>query len=266
MKIYNNLNKKKINVSILITNYNKANFIIKTLNSCINQNYKNKEILVFDDASTDNSCDIIKRFKNIKLIKNKKKKFTSAPLNQINGIIKLFKQSKGEFIFLLDGDDEFKKSKLKMITNIFMSNKNLNFIQDQPFLKIEKRLMNLKLKNHFFSIWPSFYPTSCMSVRRDFFKKFVKYSYPKKFPNLEIDARLAIFSYLNRNFEKINKNLTVYNYDKYGITSKYPKYSISWWKKRNDAFLYLRKVSSNIGIKFNFSPDYFLTKIINFFI
>ena len=139
---------------------------------------------------------------------------------------KAIKKSKGEIIFLLDGDDEFKKGKLKFITNIFRSDKNLNFIQDRPYLSLKKNLMKLKNKNHYFSIWPSFYPTSCMTVKRDFFKKFIKCSYPKEFPHLEVDARLAIFSYLNKNFKKINKNLTVYNYDENGITSFYPKYSI----------------------------------------
>ena len=236
------------------------------MQSCINQKFREKQILVYDDASTDNSYNIIRKLKGIKIIINKKNKFTSAPLNQINGIIELFKKSNGELIFLLDGDDEFKKGKLKFIANIFRSDKNLNFIQDQPYLSLKKNLMKLKIKNHYFSIWPSFYPTSCMTVRRNFFKKFIKYSYPKEFPNLEIDARLAIFSYLNKNFKKINKNLTVYNYDECGITSRYPKYSISWWKKRNDAFSYLKRVSKKMNKKFNFSPDYFLTKIINFFI
>ena len=65
---------KKNLVSILITNYNKGSYIKKTLNSCIDQNFMNKEILVFDDVSTDNSYEIIKKFSNIRLIRNKKKK------------------------------------------------------------------------------------------------------------------------------------------------------------------------------------------------
>ena len=64
---------KKIYASILITNYNKQKFLNKTLRSCVNQTCKNKEILLYDDCSTDNSINIIKKFKNIKLISNKKK-------------------------------------------------------------------------------------------------------------------------------------------------------------------------------------------------
>ena len=64
---------KKKQISILITNYNKQKFLKKSLRSCINQTYKNKEILLYDDCSTDKSVDIIKKFTKIKLIINKKK-------------------------------------------------------------------------------------------------------------------------------------------------------------------------------------------------
>ena len=54
-----------------------------------------KEILLYDDASTDNSLKILKKLnKKIKIIKNKDKKFNTGPLNQINGIVELFLKSK----------------------------------------------------------------------------------------------------------------------------------------------------------------------------
>ena len=102
------------NASILITNYNKEKFLNNTIRSCLNQNYSKKEILIFDDCSTDNSVKLLKKFKNLKLLINKKKKFKSGPLNQIYGVNKLFKKSKGEIIFLLDGDDQFKKNKINI--------------------------------------------------------------------------------------------------------------------------------------------------------
>ena len=90
--------------------------------------------MIFDDKSTDRSLKILEPYNNkIKIIKNKKKKFKSGPLNQIYGILKLFKKSKGEIIFLLDGDDSFKKNKLSFIFNLFKKNKNLDFVQDVPF-------------------------------------------------------------------------------------------------------------------------------------
>ena len=70
---------KKNLVSILITNFNKGNYLKKTINSCLKQNFKNKEILVFDDCSTDDSLDILSKFNSIKVVKNKKKNLKVDP-------------------------------------------------------------------------------------------------------------------------------------------------------------------------------------------
>ena len=115
---------KKNFVSILITNYNKSHYLKKTISSCLSQNFDNKEILVFDDCSTDDSLKILNKFKKIKVIRNKKKKFKSGPLNQIYGLNELFKISKGNIIFLLDSDDMFRKNKLFEISKIFKKKYN----------------------------------------------------------------------------------------------------------------------------------------------
>ena len=131
---------KKNFASILITNFNKSYYLKKMVNSCLNQTFKKKEILIYDDCSSDDSIKILDKFKKkIKIIKNKKKRFKSGPLNQINGIIELIRRSQGEIIFFLDSDDFFKKKKLEKIIQIFKKDKNLNFIQDTPFLNKQKK-------------------------------------------------------------------------------------------------------------------------------
>ena len=252
--------------SILITNFNKDKYLSDAVRSCLAQNYKKKEILIFDDKSTDNSLKILKKYKKIKVFINKKKKFATGPLNQINGIKELFKKSKGKVIFLLDSDDCFKKNKIKNIMKLFNQDKKLKFIQDIPYSSKDKSTIKLKYKNHFFSIWPSFYPTSAISVRKDFFLKFLNYLEPKKFPNLEIDARLCIFAFLSKSFKIYQKSLTIYNFDYLGITSKYKKFSLNWWLKRGEAFDYMKILMKKMKLKFIPSLDYYVTKVINFFI
>ena len=56
-------------ISVLISSYNKENFIKKTINSCLNQNYNKFEIIVVDTASEDNSKVILNKFKKNKKIK-----------------------------------------------------------------------------------------------------------------------------------------------------------------------------------------------------
>ena len=252
--------------SILITNFNKDKYLSDAVRSCLAQNYKKKEILIFDDKSTDNSLKILKKYKRIKVFINKKKKFATGPLNQINGIKELFKKSKGDVIFLLDSDDCFKKNKIKNIMELFNQDKKLKFIQDIPYSSKDKRIIKLKYKNHFFSIWPSFYPTSTISVRKEFFLKFLNYLEPKKFPNLEIDARLCMFAFLSKSFKIYQKSLTIYNFDYLGITSKYKKFSFNWWRKRGEAFDYMKILMKKMKLKFIPSLDYYVTKVINFFI
>ena len=60
-------------VSILIANYNNAKYIADCINSLKKQEYKNIEIIFFDDNSKDDSIDEIKKYKKIKIIRNKKK-------------------------------------------------------------------------------------------------------------------------------------------------------------------------------------------------
>ena len=56
-----NISKKfKPLVSILIANYNNKQFINRSINSCLNQQYKNIEIIIYDDLSTDGSQKLLK--------------------------------------------------------------------------------------------------------------------------------------------------------------------------------------------------------------
>ena len=63
---------KKSSISILITNHNKNIFLNKNLKKSLDQSYKNFEVILYDDRSTDGSIETIQKFKKINLIKNKK--------------------------------------------------------------------------------------------------------------------------------------------------------------------------------------------------
>ena len=65
---------KKSPFSVLIANYNNAKYIKKAIESVLKQTYKNWEIVIVDDASTDNSLEVIRPYlkdKRIKLVKHK---------------------------------------------------------------------------------------------------------------------------------------------------------------------------------------------------
>ena len=257
---------KRKRATILITNYNKGIFLNKCLKSSVTQDLYDKEILVFDDKSDDNSISIIKKFKRVKLFINKKKKYNSGPLNQINGLRQLIKKSKGELIFLLDGDDCFKKNKLTKLSKIFDNNKNLNFLQDTPINSLTNSKMVLKKRYSRHTIWPRFFPTSTIVVRKSYFKNFLKLILPNKFPNLEIDARISIYSHLKSEFNIIKQSYTIYNTDTKGITSNYKKYRKKWWIKRMEAFNYMQYLTKMFKMEFKKGPDFYFTRFVNFFL
>ena len=94
---------KKITISILIPNFNHGHYLSLQLDSMINQNRKPDEIIIIDDASTDNSVRIIQEYaakhKFIKLFQNKENKGVEYNIN------KLISHAKGDYIFLSAADD-----------------------------------------------------------------------------------------------------------------------------------------------------------------
>ncbi|MFZ2206612.1 MAG: glycosyltransferase [Microgenomates group bacterium] len=101
---------KKYNplVSIVIPVYNGSNFVKDAINSALDQTYKNIEILVINDGSTDNTEEIVKSYgKKVRYFKKENGGVASA-LNL--GI----KKSKGEYISWLSHDDMYSKVKIHL--------------------------------------------------------------------------------------------------------------------------------------------------------
>ena len=94
-------------VSILIPCFNAEKYIKETVESCLEQKWKNIEIIVVDDGSTDQSIHILKS------IKNKKVKIV---LQENQGAIaarnSAYKHSNGKYIQYLDADDLLSKEKI----------------------------------------------------------------------------------------------------------------------------------------------------------
>ncbi len=98
-------------VSIITPSYNCAKYIGETIESIITQTYQNWELLITDDFSTDNSCEIIKQYANrdprIKLFKLEKN--SGAGVARNNSI----KQAHGRYIAFCDSDDRWLPEKLE---------------------------------------------------------------------------------------------------------------------------------------------------------
>ena len=114
-------------VSVIIPAYNKFEFTIEAIESVLNQSYKNIEIIVVDDGSTDNTSDIKEIFKE-KIIYKLKKNGGACSARNLG-----MKICTGDFIAHLDCDDIYTKDKIKNSINYLINNRAYGFIYTNVF-------------------------------------------------------------------------------------------------------------------------------------
>lgn len=104
----------EILISIIVPTYNIENFIGRCIDSLLEQTYKNMEIIIVDDGSTDKTADIIDLYKeknkNIKVIHKKNGGVSSA---RMTGVA----VSKGKYIGFVDGDDWIEPDMYELLIN-----------------------------------------------------------------------------------------------------------------------------------------------------
>ena len=127
--------QKKPLVSIIINCFNGEKYLDKAIKSVFNQDYKNWEIIFFDNNSTDNSCSILKEYKDkrIKYFKSKSKLTLYKARNLA------IKKAKGKLISFLDVDDWWVKSKLNKQVKFFIKNKNVSVLYSNIYVYNEKK-------------------------------------------------------------------------------------------------------------------------------
>lgn len=108
-------------VSVIIPVYNVSNFIGRTIDSVLQQEYDDIEIILVDDCSTDNSAEIIKQYQKsqpcVKYFRQQRNQGAAVARN------KALDLATGQYVAFLDGDDEWSSGKLeKQIA--FMKEKN----------------------------------------------------------------------------------------------------------------------------------------------
>jgi glycosyltransferase involved in cell wall biosynthesis len=108
-------------VTVILPVYNNKNDVQKAIMSIINQTYKNWELLIINDASTDGTENILKKYSdnsNIKIINNKKNMGCYWSLNHGISI------SDSPYITRIDSDDIYHRDKLKKQVQFLDNNQN----------------------------------------------------------------------------------------------------------------------------------------------
>lgn len=155
-------------ISFIVTCYNKALYLKECLLSIKEQSYVNKEIVVVDDCSSDESVSVIENFKaenpdiDIKIVRNKQN------VGQLTSFLNGVKVADGEFVTLTDGDDvlfsEFAAAHIKTHLNTTVALTSARQIEidedgtvhsmkssDCPFLSLKNFLENVKFTPDMFS-------------------------------------------------------------------------------------------------------------------
>jgi len=108
--------------SIIIPTYNRDYCIEKTIASALNQTYNNYEIIIYDDGSTDNTRNVLEKYKS------KINYYHSENEGLVNTRKKAIELSTGNWIALLDSDDIWKSSYLENLVNIIQQFPERDFI------------------------------------------------------------------------------------------------------------------------------------------
>ena len=139
-------NKK---IDILMATYNGEKYLVEQLDSIINQTYRNWNLLIRDDNSTDKTLEIIQNYhkkdKRIKILKDNK-----GNLGIVRNFEELLKSSESEFIMFSDQDDIWVENKLDMYLKMIEKIKNKGFMIHSDAILFDKNKSNI-LKDTFIS-------------------------------------------------------------------------------------------------------------------
>lgn len=133
-------------VSICIPAFNSEKWIDETIRSSLNQTWQNKEIIIVDDGSTDNTWNIIENYANkyptIIKIFQQENKGACAARNLA------FEMSSGEYKQWLDSDDILASDKIEIQMNYALSDNDSSMLYCGKFGSFRKNIKNVKFKDN----------------------------------------------------------------------------------------------------------------------
>lgn len=164
-------------VSVIIPYYNREKTLLRALQSVVDQSFKDFEIILIDDGSTDNSHKIVDEF--IEFYKTIKFKHiyqeNSGPSRARNEGIKA---SNGEYIAFLDSDDSWEKDKLAIQIgfmdknkDIMISSTNYNILKDGDIWVKENFKKPIKKSNFYKMLFKVFFCIPTTVIRSEVFKR-----------------------------------------------------------------------------------------------
>ena len=134
-------------VSVIVPTYNREHFLQKCIESVLSQSFKDFELIVVDDGSTDKTEDILKRYEDkLHYIKQEQKGPSSARNTGMQ-------YSSGEWICFLDSDDLWLPGKLATQMKFFAENQDIKVCYTEEIWYRKNKRVNPAKKHQKYSGW-----------------------------------------------------------------------------------------------------------------
>ena len=219
-------------VTAIITTHNRKNLVLKAIASVENQSYKNIEIIVVDDHSTDGTKEIIEEY-----IKNTSIRYIyntdDLGGNHIRNLGIL--ESKGELVAFLDDDDEWMPEKIEKQVSYLQENPNVGVVVCGRILRVENDecsksdLSQLPDGDYREKIFKGgFFPTSCLLAKKELiincglFDESLKY-----WQDYELYMRLAQIT----DFGSVKDYLVLFQLVSTNQSTKRLTYNLDGWEE-----------------------------------
>jgi glycosyltransferase involved in cell wall biosynthesis len=138
-------------VSIIIPTFNRSTFLLRAIKSVLNQSYKNFELIVVDDGSTDDTEILLQDLITNKSIHYYKKSNGGVASARNFGAIKAL----GHWYAFLDSDDEWLPNKLQDQLSFLLNNSHLNIVYGEEIwmrngVRVNQKKHHKKSGGHIF--------------------------------------------------------------------------------------------------------------------
>ncbi|HBG2715759.1 TPA: glycosyltransferase family 2 protein [Campylobacter jejuni] len=257
---------------MILPTYNVEQYIARAIESCINQTFKNIEIIVVDDCGSDKSIDIVKEYAKkddrIKIIHNEEN------LKLLRARYEGVKVANSPYIMFLDPDDYLELNACEECMKILKNNeidllffnafvlennnkieRKLNF-QEKCYVKKDFLKELLKTKNLFWTVWAKV-------IKKELYLKAVGLI---SLENAKINMAEDVLLYyplinISNTIFHLSKNLYNYQINNFSITKTLTLQNIKTNIQEQDNVLYLLK-----KMQYNYNFNLTLLKLIEYFL
>ena len=196
-------------VSIVITTFNRVNFLKKSSTSVLSQTYKNIELIIIDDCSTDNTQAFCESIKDIRVIYLRHKTNKGVHESRNDGI----RKASGQYIAFLDDDDEWLPQKIEKQLQIFKKgSEELGLVYSGYYNAIDGKIVSKitpKMKGdiRIHILQQNLLATLTVLIRRVCFDKVGFFEYMPAVEDWDMRIRISEFFH----YDFVSEPLGIYN-------------------------------------------------------